>query len=388
MWIERKYSKVIHRNLKQFPVILLTGARQVGKTTLLQKELSDFNFCALEDTALASEAEEAPESFLSKYPPPVIIDEVQYAPKLFRHIKLIVDKNKTKGQFALTGSQSFQLMKNISESLAGRCGILVMSGISGRERKASKNLGFTGEEILLRGSYPELIANKDFNKADWYRSYIATYLERDVRNILDVGSLRDFSTFLSAVVLRSAQVLSYSDIARSVGIAVNTAKAWLSVLEASQIIYLLKPYYRNLGKRLFKSPKIYVRDTGLFCHLAGIQDIKSLKTSPYIGAIWETNVLNQILSFYQEEGLEPNIWFWRTQSGQEVDFLIDSSGKLTAIESKYSERPDIKKSTKGYNALRHFYSEKNVDKLILATPNKENYKVGKDIYLKSGWYWE
>ena len=387
MWIERNYSKLLRRNLAQFPVVLLTGARQVGKTSLLEKEFPNFSFCSLEDPILAREAEEAPDIFFSKYRLPVIIDEVQYAPKLFRYIKLFVDKHKKKGQFALTGSQSFQLMHNVSESLAGRCGIITMSGISGAERK-NNDLPFAGTEILLKGSYPELIANKDFNKTDWYRSYIASYLERDVRNILKVGDIRDFSTFLTAVVLRSGQILSYSDLARDVGIAVNTAKSWLSVLEASQVIYLLKPYHKNLGKRLFKSPKLYIRDTGLFCHLANIQDSKMLNSSPYIGAVWETYVLNQIISSHQESGSNPNIWFWRTQSGQEVDFLIDTGGKLTAIEVKYSEKPDIEKTTKGYNSLKQFYGDKIIDKLIIKTTGKESHKIGKDIYIKSGWSWE
>ena len=387
MWIERNYSKLLNRNLAQFPVILLTGARQVGKTSLLEKEFPGFSFCSLEDPILAREAEEAPDVFFSKYRLPVIIDEVQYAPKLFRYIKLLLDKYKKKGQFALTGSQSFQLMQNVSESLAGRCGIITMSGISGLERK-NNALSFASAEVLLRGSYPELIASKDFNKTDWYRSYIASYLERDVRNILKVGDIRDFSTFLTAVVLRSGQILSYSDLARDVGIAVNTAKSWLSVLEASQVIYLLKPYHKNLGKRLFKSPKLYIRDTGLFCHLANIQDAKTLTSSPYLGAVWETYVLNQIISSNQENGSNPNIWFWRTQNGQEVDFLIDTGGKLTAIEVKYSEKPDIEKTTKGYNSLKQFYGDKIIDKLIIATTGKENHKVGKDIYIKSGWFWE
>jgi len=387
MWIARKYSDLINRNLSQFPVILLTGARQIGKTSLLKKELSNFNFCSLEEPILAKEAEEAPDIFFSKYTPPIIIDEVQYAPKLFRYIKIFVDKHKKKGQFALTGSQSFQLMQNVSESLAGRCGIITMAGISGLERKNS-DLAISGTEILLRGSYPELVANKNFNKSDWYRSYIASYLERDVRNILKVGDIRDFSTFLTAVALRSGQILSYSDLARDVGIAVNTAKNWLSVLEASQIIYLLKPYHKNLGKRLFKSPKLYVRDTGLFCHLANIHDLKTLNSSPYIGAIWETYVLNQIVSSYQENGLDSSIWFWRTQSGEEVDFLIDAGGKLTAIEAKYSEQPDIEKIRKGYNSLKQFYGDKTIENLIIATTRKGNHKVGKDVYIKSGWAWE
>ncbi|MBI3591690.1 MAG: ATP-binding protein [Candidatus Melainabacteria bacterium] len=387
MWIERNYSKLLRRNLAQFPVILLTGARQVGKTSLLEKDLSGFNFCSLEDPILAREAEEAPDVFFTKYRLPVIIDEVQYAPKLFKYIKLLVDKHKKKGQFALTGSQSFQLMQNVSESLAGRCGIITMSGISGVERR-NNNLPFANTEILLRGSYPELIANKSFNKTDWYRSYIASYLERDVRNILKVGDIRDFSTFLTAVVLRSGQILSYSDLARDVGIAVNTAKSWLSVLEASQVIYLLKPYHKNLGKRLFKSPKLYIRDTGLFCHLANIQDSTTLNSSPYIGAVWETYVLNQVISSYQENGLNTNVWFWRTQSGQEVDFLIDTGGKLTAIEVKYSEKPDIEKIKKGYNSLKQFYGDNIVEKLIIATTGKESHKVGKDIYIKSGWFSE
>jgi len=389
MWIERNYSKLLRRNLAQFPVILLTGARQVGKTSLLEKDLSSFNFCSLEDPILAREAEEAPDVFFAKYKLPVVIDEVQYAPKLFRYIKLLVDKHKKKGQIALTGSQSFQLMQNVSESLAGRCGIITMSGISGMERRRrNNNLPFANTEILLRGSYPELIANKNFDKTDWYRSYITSYLERDVRNLLKVGDIRDFSTFLTAVVLRSGQILSYSDLARDVGIAVNTAKSWLSVLEASQIIYLLKPYHKNLGKRLFKSPKLYIRDTGLFCHVANIQDSKALNSSPYIGAVWETYVLNQIISSYQENGSNINVWFWRTQSGQEVDFLIDTGGKLTAIEVKYSENPDIEKTKKGYNSLKQFYGNNIVDKLIIATTGKEGHKIGKDIYIKSGWFWE
>ena len=151
---------------------------------------------------------------------------------------------------------------------------------------------------------------------------------------------------------------------------------------------MLKPYHKNLGKRLFKSPKLYIRDTGLFCHLANIQDSATLNSSPYIGAIWETYVLNQIISSYQENGLNSNVWFWRTQSGQEVDFLIDIGGKLTAIEVKYSKNPDIEKTKKGYNSLKQFYGDKIVEKLIIATTGKEDHKIGKDTYIKSGWFWE
>lgn len=369
MWISRNIQNLLTEYSQHFPVLLLTGARQTGKTSLYQHLFPDFSYVSLDDPFEADRAENAPQAFLASYPLPLIIDEVQYAPSIFRHLKLMVDQRKQEQlrhpekvtgapicQFLLTGSQNFSLMQNVAESLAGRVGILSLQTLSAHEvQRALPAVTLT--DFVLRGGYPVLYEQTNLTPRTWFPSYIATYLERDVRNAIQVQNLRDFSRFLRALAIRSAQTLSFSDLARDVGVAPNTIKAWLSVLQASNLVYLLEPYHRNLGKRLVKSPKLYFTDTGLLLHLVGIDSWDSLLRSPLAGAIWETYCFSQLYKTFLHRGIaSPALWYWRTQDGSEVDFIVEKGATLIALEAKFKERPTAG-DLKGFQALQSYYGE-------------------------------
>ena len=261
MWIPRAVEPRLQRSAKTRPVVVLTGARQTGKTSTFLRLFPKHAFVSLDLPNEAEQAEKEPGTFLQRHPPPVLIDEVQYAPGLFRHLKVAVDAHRTRnGQFLLTGSQKFTLMKNVSESLAGRADIVELETLSFAEIQAA--LPQTGiETAIVRGGFPELYANPDIDSVAFYNSYLATYLERDVRSLTNVGSLRDFERFLRACALRSANLLNKADLARDVGIAPSTANHWLSMLEASGQIVLLEPWFSNRTKSIVKSPKLYLADT-------------------------------------------------------------------------------------------------------------------------------
>ena len=369
MWIDRKYEKTLSAMAEQFPVLLVTGARQVGKTSLVRKVFPDFDYVALDIPSLAEQAEKSPDSLLNSRKEPLIIDEVQYAPAIFRYLKARVDEKKTPGRFILTGSQNFLLMQNISESLAGRCGVMSMLNLSASELRTTF-ASFDEDEYLFKGGYPEIYEKPEIDPHFWYASYLSTYLERDVRNIINVGSLRDFDRFLRAVAIRTGQILSYSELARDVGIAPNTAKSWISVLQASGQIILLEPYHRNLGKRLVKSPKLYMCDTGLAAFLMGFENWESIVRHPVVGALWETNIVMQVIRHYNAQGKMMPLWFWRTVHGAEVDLLIERGGQFIAVEAKFSEHPD-RTSLKGINALLNFYGDDSLITGYVAsrTPN-------------------
>lgn len=353
MWIDRKYAVALPALARQFPAVVVTGPRQVGKTALVRKVFPDHAYVSLDLPAAAEQAENSPEAFLDAQRPPVVIDEIQYAPGLFRYIKARIDADPSPGRFILTGSQNFLLMQGISESLAGRCGILQMMTLSAAELMAA-GTGYAETNHLVTGGWPELNARDDLDPHFWYTAYLGTYLERDVRNILNVGSLRDFDRFLRAVAVRTGQILSYSDLARDVGIAPNTAKQWISVLQASGQIILLEPYHRNLGKRLVKSPKLYLTDTGLAAFLMGLDDWATASRSPLAGALWETHVVLQVVKHFACRGRSAPIWFWRKPNGAEVDLLIERGGRFVGIEAKLTEKPGPP-DLKGFRALRAFY---------------------------------
>ena len=268
-------------------------------------------------------------------------------------------------------------MQVVSESLAGRCGVLDMLNLSIAElRKTQEN--FDGNTYLLKGGYPELYARPEIDHHFWYASYLITYLERDVRNILNVGSLRDFDRFLRAIAIRTAQMLSYSDLARDVGIAPNTAKKWVSVLQASGQIILLEPYYKNMGKRLVKSPKLYMTDTGLATFLMGFENWEGLTRHPVIGALWETHVVVQVFKYYMSQGKKIPLWYWRTAQGTEVDLLIERGGQFIVIECKLTEHPD-RSSLKGINALKKFYGEENLIAGFIACKTPAPYGLSEKV---------
>ena len=382
MWIERIYEDTLNKLTEQFPAVVLTGARQVGKTALVRELFPDYGYVTLDLPAVAEQAEKSPETFLKTQKTPLIIDEVQYAPSIFRHIKSRVDRDKSPGQFILTGSRNFLLMQGVSESLAGRTGVLNMMNLSYREALGA-DADLAGETYLFRGGFPELYARSDLDPHFWHTAYLSTYLERDVRNILNVGSLRDFDRFLRAAALRTGQLLSYSELARDVGVAPNTAKSWISVLQASGQIYLLEPYHRNLSKRLIKTPKLYMCDTGLAAFLMGFETLEEILRHPVIGALWETHVVMQVVRHYASRGRRVPIWFWRTAQGAEVDLLIEKGGRFVAIEAKFAENPG-KSDLKGFDALKRYYGEDCLIAGYVASRTSHPYPLGGGIEAVSG----
>lgn len=376
MWIEREVEPTLKRSARTRPVIVLTGARQTGKTSTLRRLFPDFSFVSLDLPTEAEQAEKEPGRFLERYPPPVIIDEVQYAPGLFRHLKVAVDAHRSRnGQFLLTGSQKFTLMKNVSESLAGRADIVELETLSFAETR--KTLPKTEiESAIVRGGFPELYANPDIDSAAFYNSYLATYLERDVRALANVGSLRDFERFLRACALRSANLLNKADLARDVGISPSTANQWLSTLQASGQVVLLEPWFSNRTKSIVKSPKLYMADTGLLCALLNIRSVEALRQSPAVGAVWETFVFAQLRARERRSRRTGSLFFWRDRT-REVDFLVDSGGRVELFEAKWTEIPDLG-DTVNLEFVRNAIGKSRVTAggIVARTPNSFPFSNG------------
>jgi predicted AAA+ superfamily ATPase len=338
MWIPRTIERRLRHSARTRPVVVLTGARQTGKTSTLRRLFPDHAFVSLDLPTEAAQAEQEPHNFLRRHPSPVIIDEVQYAPGLFRHLKVAVDAGRSRnGQFLLTGSQKFTLMKNISESLAGRADIMELETLSLAEIQAALP-EISVELAIVRGGFPELYANPEIDLVAFYNSYLATYLERDVRSLANVGSLRDFERFLRACALRSANLLNKADLARDVGISPSTANHWLSMLEASGQVVLLEPWFSNRTKSIVKSPKLYLADTGLLCALLNIRSEEALLQTPALGAVWETFVFAQLRDRERRAGRAGSLFFWRDRT-REVDFVVDIGGRLELLEAKWTELP-------------------------------------------------
>jgi predicted AAA+ superfamily ATPase len=340
MWISREIEPRLKRSARTRPVIVLTGARQTGKTATLRHLFPNYSFVSLDLPTEAEQAEKEPDRFLLRHPAPVMIDEVQYAPALFRHLKAVIDRHRSRnGQFLLTGSQKFALMRNVSESLAGRADIVELETLTFSEILKSLPM-MKLEAAIVRGGFPELYANPDIDATAFYNSYLATYLERDVRALANVGSLRDFERFLRACALRSANLLNKADLARDVGIAPSTANQWLSILEASGQVVMLEPWFSNRTKSIVKSPKLYLSDTGLLCALLNIRTDKALRQSPAAGAVWETFVFAQLRGRERRAGRVASLYFWRDRT-REVDFVADVGGRVELFECKWTEIPDF-----------------------------------------------
>ncbi len=370
MYLPRALEGFIKKANSHFPVLLLAGARQVGKTTLFS-HLSDEDrkFVTLDDPLLLALAREDPALFTQKYSPPVLIDEIQYAPGLLPHIKMEVDRKKDPGMFWITGSQQFHLMKGISESLAGRVAVMDLLGFSRREfENPGQNCSPfipTVEEIesrsrsakpldllslyglIWRGSYPAMVSNTEMDRDLFYSSYIQTYLQRDVRDLARIGSQDSFIRFIRSAAARTAQMLNLTDLARDADIAVNTAKNWISILRSSGIIFLLEPYFNNVTKRLVKTPKLYFLDTGLCSYLTEWTSPETLEAGAMSGAILETWILGELLKGFLHNGRRAPFYYYRDKDKKEIDLLILQDGTIYPLEFKKTAAP-----TK--EAIRHF----------------------------------
>ena len=369
MYIHRHIEKTVNKIEKIFSTVLITGPRQVGKTTILKKLKNKLQYITLDDPIMLQTAINEPGNFFKSINN-AIIDEIQYAPDLFKYIKMVVDNNSKKGQFYLTGSQQFHLMKNVSETLAGRIGILNLLGLSLREiNKINFDLSFIPTEvyfkkrqkelkpfsykkiwnIIWKGSMPAMYAQKN----DWalyYSTYLKTYLERDVRDLTQVGDELKFLQFMRVIAANTGNLLNLSSVSKEVGISQPTAQRWLSVLQTSNIVYLLYPYSNNVIKRTIKTPKIYFLDTGLCAFLTKWNNQDVLENGAMAGAFFETFVISEIIKSYYNVGLEPPIYYYRDKDGKEIDLLIFENGCLYPIEIKKTSNPNIA-DIKAFNIL-------------------------------------
>lgn len=363
MWINRLITPKIEQALTSRPVVMLTGARQTGKSSLLQRLLPKAEYITLDRVSVAMEAEENPAHFFERLGSKTILDEVQYAPSLFRELKILVDKDRnTYGRWILTGSQRFVLMKHIQESLAGRISILHLETLSAKELRHSPT-PFKKEPttLLWKGGYPELWANPAIDSAMYFEDYIQTYLERDLNEIIKAANLRDFRRFITLCATRVGQLLNYSDIAKDVAVSANTIKQWISILEASGIICILPPYYGNINKRLIKAPKLYFCDTGLLCNLLNVNDYEGWYSHPQKGNLWENFVLNEYMKT-TASAPGKNLFFYRDKNNVEIDFVIEKGGSIALIEAKVAER--INERGLNFNKVRAVFEDKKVDCIV------------------------
>lgn len=361
MYIQRHAEKTASKLAEMFGAILIAGPRQVGKTTMLEKLTDGITYVSLDDPIIKASAEEESGTFFKDNPPPVFVDEIQKAPALFNQIKLLLDRSHKKGQFFMCGSQQFKMMKGVSESLAGRIGLCTLLGFSLREAHAvecslpfipteeyfsarKQNLAdITYDEVwntVQRGLMPELFINPNYSWQLYYSAYVRTYIERDVRELSEIGDTVKFTNFMIAAAASTGQLVNVASLARDVGISAPTAERWLSILVASNIVYLLQPYSNNVMKRAIKTPKLYFLDTGLAAYLTRWNSPEVLKTGAMAGAFFESFVISEIIKSYYNAGIsDPPIYFYRDKDMNEIDLLIENNGTLYPIEIKKHADP-------------------------------------------------
>ncbi len=367
MYINRALEPVIKEVSQSFPVLLVTGPRQVGKTTLLNHiAAQNRQYISLDDPIVRRLAQEDPALFFERYTPPLIIDEIQYAPQLLTYIKQYVDQHKNNGDFWLTGSQMFHTMQGVSESLAGRVGIIPMQGLSCAELNGLPNEPYNTSKkralnrmkyakkmtlakvysLIFKGFMPALHTQEQSIER-YYASYVDTYIQRDIRDLTQVADVVQFQRFLTACAARTSQMVNYSELAKDVGISSPTAKKWLSLLVTSGIVVLVEPYYNNALKRIVKAPNMYFMDTGLCAYLTRWTSPEVIEVSAMAGAFFETFVVSEIIKSYLNIGRRPPIYYYRDSNQVEIDLIIEQDGKLQPIEIKKTASPKP-------SAVRHF----------------------------------
>lgn len=372
MYIHRHAEHTVQELARMFGAVLVAGPRQVGKTTMLERLTSGMNYATLDDPLLRASAAEESGTFFKDNPPPVFVDEVQKAPALFEQIKLLLDREKKKGQFFMCGSQQFKMMKGVSESLAGRIGLVTLLGFSLREahgiafdipflpteeylsQRRLHTVSISYDEVwntIHRGSMPELYSYPDYNWQMFYSAYLRTYIDRDVRELSEIGNAVKFTRFMVAAAASTGQLLNLSSLARDVGISQPTAERWLSILAASNIVYLLQPYSNNITKRAIKTPKLYFLDTGLAAYLTKWNTPDVLKNGAMAGAFFESFVISEIVKSYYNRGfLDLPLYFYRDRDMNEIDLLIEENGILYPIEMKKHADPR-KKDIEAFDLL-------------------------------------
>jgi predicted AAA+ superfamily ATPase len=386
--IKRTLHDTIIKTSQTFPALMLTGPRQVGKTTLLEMCAEEGrSYVSLDDYDARYLAKTDPALFLEIHPFPLIIDEIQYAPQLFSQLKIMIDRHKKNGMYWLTGSQKFSLMTQVSDSLAGRIGILELNGLSQSEiedksqhskpfiptldliKKTLLNDVKTTDGLYHRiwiGSFPRLYSTDTPDRDLFYKSYIQTYIQRDVKDLLSISDDSIFYRFISLLAARTAQILNLTDLARDTGIDTKTAKSWLSILETSGLVYILRPYHNNLSKRLVKTPKLYFLDTGLCSYLTRWPTPESLENGIMSGAMLETYLISEILKSYWYNGKEAFIYYYRDIEQREIDLIIDEGGKLFPIEFKRSATPSLT-NIKNFAALNQLGTEIGLGAIVCLT---------------------
>lgn len=391
IYIHRDLEPVLRERLREFPCVVVTGPRQAGKSTMLRKVLPNYAYRSLDDPQVRQMAVQDPEGFLDTLGERGIVDEIQYAPDLLSYLKLRIDRERARyGRYVLTGSQQFVLMKGVSESLAGRVGLLEVMpfdlaekrrGVGLERRLASARGAF--EHACLRGSFPEAVVRRNLDRNAWQAAYLQTYLERDVRMLYDIGNLRDFERFLQLLAIRCGQTLNLSVFARDLGLGVNTIKRWLSVLDACRIVVLLPPYYNNLGKRITQSSKIYFLDCALVCYLAGISNAEHLFMGPMAGVLFENFCILEVFKVLLARGIRPQLFYLRTAAGNEVDLLVEAGNrKLWPVEFKLSRTPKLSMAD-ALKAYRNTFAALSPERGAVVALADENRRLCADADLLS-----
>ena len=386
-YIRRTIEKHLLYLSQHFPVVVVTGARQTGKTTLIKQtfnHIEGIKYVTLDYPMLRNLAKIDPELFLQQYPAPVIIDEIQYAPELLPLIKIRVDNDKRNGQYFLTGSQMFHLMKNVSESLAGRAAITPLYGLSRNEILGKNEIPFlptnnfsieSNETLtsvfdkIFKGSMPQMIIDNSLSPETFYGSYVQTYIERDIRDLTEIKKESEFLKFISCVAARTAQEVNLSNIAQDAGIDQKTADRWLSLLVSSGLVYLLSPYSGNIVKRIVKRPKLYFMDTGLACYLSLWNNARALESSAVAGAMFETYVVTELIKQYTNCGknVRSRFFYYRDNTGAEIDLLILENGTIYPIEIKKNTSPG-NAALKNFNVLSTFQETAGDGAVICLSP--------------------